>query len=478
MSIVNAQLAGWAASWFPKELVGALTGRQAAYIHRRVRAALSTAEHFGAVAQDLSKAFDTIDPMVAAAIMRRIGLPDGIINCWLEFYRKCSKIFRNGKSHSEARHQVRGGIIQGCPLSPFVLNLHMLLWSLVVTNTTKAEVGAFVDDGFAWSTADPANISSDMREVDAITRRFDATFGFQPNHSKYQVVGSTDEAKEAMQGIIEDVDVGEHMELLGLEYDTTKSNSATINDKRWKKFQARARRIRVFQRRSTRRRLLRTTAMPVISWAGPFCQTFQSISSLKAITAATVYGSVPVSLSKFLVREAVLENADDLAWLVDVAKVKELLNWAKERTYPNLWTTDVPPTKWVPGLQKLLDSAGWEFDESNFVIKRVDHFGCTRYLSLLWDSTKLVEEWVAQYHRAKAWRAEARIWKDSKPCVIIGGTVASGLQLPPPPKDNRESWILAHANAAMSKVLCATTWQVALGGGPTSGHLAKKNDCL
>ena len=103
----------------------------------------------------------------------------------------------------------------------------MLLWSLVVTNTTKAEVGAFVDDRFAWSTADPANISSDMREVDAITRRFDATFGFQPNHSKYQVVGSTDEAKEAMQGIIEDVDVGEHMELLGLEYVMTRGGRSS-----------------------------------------------------------------------------------------------------------------------------------------------------------------------------------------------------------------------------------------------------------
>ena len=98
MSIVNTQLAGWAASWFPKELVGALTGRQAAYIHRRVRAALSTAEHFGAVAQDLSKAFDTIDPMVAAAIMRRIGLLDGIINCWLEFHRKAPRFSGTGRA--------------------------------------------------------------------------------------------------------------------------------------------------------------------------------------------------------------------------------------------------------------------------------------------------------------------------------------------------------------------------------------------
>ena len=78
------------------------------------------------LAFDWAKCFDTISMPGLLIALRRFGLPQHFVDVVADIYRDRVFVVREGR-HESAQHKQSSGILQGCPLSPFLFSILMTL---------------------------------------------------------------------------------------------------------------------------------------------------------------------------------------------------------------------------------------------------------------------------------------------------------------------------------------------------------------
>jgi len=102
---------------------------------------------------DLAKAFDSVSHQTIYNSLRRNGVPSHVISVIMDLYRDASTVVRTPNGETSAIN-IKAGVKQGCPLSPFLFNLVMdsLVLELQGSNMgfdiygEKVAVMAFADD--------------------------------------------------------------------------------------------------------------------------------------------------------------------------------------------------------------------------------------------------------------------------------------------------------------------------------------------
>ena len=80
---------------------------------------------------DFAKCFDTLPQGILFRLAEEIGMPTRVLSPLRAMYGSLRRRFRLGASVGD-EWQATNGILQGCPLSVFLLNALMAVWSRAV----------------------------------------------------------------------------------------------------------------------------------------------------------------------------------------------------------------------------------------------------------------------------------------------------------------------------------------------------------
>lgn len=124
-SVFAKKLSGWTAKWATGDILGGLHERGVHDVFGRLACARSSVRgrggHLALITQDLTKAFDSVSPRQAVAILRRLGLPIGICEVVKYMYNHTRRIVSMSGTYAADWVRPRRGLMQGCPLSPLLL---------------------------------------------------------------------------------------------------------------------------------------------------------------------------------------------------------------------------------------------------------------------------------------------------------------------------------------------------------------------
>ena len=146
----------------------------------------------------------------------------------------------------------------------------MNIWATAVLQVGNTNVGIFVDDRTFWMTGPEAHLR--VPTILAISQKVDHVFGFRENKSKTQVATSSPDMFPNLAAVLPPDCSAPKLEvdLLGLHYDLQKKHTE-IRQSCLDKFHHRIQRVSVASRSQYhRRRLLQSTVLPCVSWAGAF----------------------------------------------------------------------------------------------------------------------------------------------------------------------------------------------------------------
>ena len=119
------QMAPWIECWAPAELAGGPPDRAAVYIHGRIAQTFNDKhkrQHFGAIFEDLSRAFDNVDIGQCLAIWEALGAPQPLLRLIRDFYRKARRLFT---SRGWCTHMGQGAALPptGMPLQHHIIGI-------------------------------------------------------------------------------------------------------------------------------------------------------------------------------------------------------------------------------------------------------------------------------------------------------------------------------------------------------------------
>ena len=322
-------LAPWTHDWAAPALCGGLPGRDGIALH--VRLFHDLLEHhdedFIVLSQDLSKAFDTVHIMQALTALSHYGAPDSLCQTILAFYQGCRRLFLYNGTMSPTWQATTHGILQGCPFSPLLLATLMNIWHhgihTLTAPATTVHTGIYVDDRNIWMHG--PSTRELLPQILARSRAIDDILGFQENTSKTQLATPNEQLLPVLDSLTPNnfPPAGATSTLLGLVYNL-RTKEVTTPTATTDKFIHRAKRIQQATRFfHHRRRLLRTTAIPCLTWAGPlafFTPTQQRQLRLHALHA--LRGWIPQTASRHNIWTSKLQPHDDPAYCLHEAHLR------------------------------------------------------------------------------------------------------------------------------------------------------------
>lgn len=229
--------------------------------------------------------------------------------------------------------QPTGGLIQGCPLSPVALTAIMSRWAVSVEKVATANV--YADDRAAWCVShSPEEAAQSVAVVLRVSRGFDTKHGFTNNMGKAQVFASTAEGKEAAGRMSPSCPPAtSRFKLLGIRYEQEGGEvRASIAPDTLRRAQRRLRRLGATCRAMVHRQLhLRSLVLPMLSWAGALVRHDEEhLKALRRDTLVHVVGNLGKSQSNMLLWLALLDEEDDISFVLDMATLRHLRRRAKE----------------------------------------------------------------------------------------------------------------------------------------------------
>lgn len=206
-SLIQTQLGPWIEDWAPNFLTGGLPGRGLLDSHASFAFAVETAMHIEGgitcVSEDLAKAFDSISPAQALAVLVYLGLHPQVAGIIVAFYCASRRIFTmDGAVASEWIVTTRS-LLQGCPFSALLMAAIMLVWvTCFVLRIPRARVSTYLDDRIWWLAH--AGASSELAadfvcEGLALGRELDLIFGLTANVDKGQAASSHSSVLEVLE---------------------------------------------------------------------------------------------------------------------------------------------------------------------------------------------------------------------------------------------------------------------------------------
>jgi hypothetical protein len=431
----------WIRSWATEELCGGIPGRGADMAHLKVATARETAGRPGLVfiAQDLSKAFDTVCPRQATAVLHLLGAPREWCMCIMSFYAHLERVFEYDRQVSEKWHTARHGIMQGCPASPILLAGIMQCWVHAVRKE-NVETTVYVDDRTLWSQDTQA-----LARAHIAGQGIDDTFGLRLNADKTVIATASPKLADKMRTLCPTLQQGTGFKLLGLYYDLRRNGALQVPSTAVDRAVKRSKRVAVAARAlRDRQHLAQTMVLPIVTWSGVAKLTRKDAQRLRTSLAATTGGSTAQGACNTLRWESLskIEFEPDTAILLRMLTTCVRHEQQKAQATPER----------VQGFAVTTHKAIWdtlsEYEvvwQPNIMLLSSPH-GATA--NLLSDSRRHIRQWAKQLAQKQMWAAEKRVWT-SLHREDEEANLAQGLDLPAPP-DNFCPQLQAHREAAIT----------------------------
>lgn len=150
-------------------------------------AALSTAgllrQNVAVITEDLRKCYDSLHLGATFATAGLLGADERLFVLFAQFYRQSRRVFSLRGYTSATWHQVRHGLVQGCPFSVVLLAYMMSGWACRLR--AFGVCGAvYIDDRSWWQQWSAATSWRPMIHAFEMTRAFDRGYGLTVNVSK------------------------------------------------------------------------------------------------------------------------------------------------------------------------------------------------------------------------------------------------------------------------------------------------------
>ena len=447
VSLVVRQLAPWISSWMPVHIVGGAPGRGVLFAHLRLQHFLRAHRSLavGLISEDISKAYDTIRPSQALAVLAAHGLPSGLEHLLRCFYALNTRIFTVSRCYTDWAH-APASIVQGCPLSPLLLSAIMSLWTRVLA-PTPVSCMAYMDDRSYWLArphTELLQITSTLVRAERLSRCFDALFGFVVNPRKFQIVASIPALCQLLAAAFRSLPCvpSQSLRLLGLVYHFTGASAlVSYPALTLEKCLLRSRYIPLATRSFQHRRaLLSMFVLSVLAWAVP--AAFPPQTWLTAVSAAflrAALGASHLTASRLLAWTQHFGLAlyppcalrwRALAWLWPWYRLVRTASPSQCSQHGSLFVDD--PGDWLMALRDTLLDLGWRLDFSRGLVledSASPRFRC----SLGWDGLDVLRSELFRTFRSRLLASERRVWaprdvRSSAPEACL----ALGPRLPPP----------------------------------------------
>jgi hypothetical protein len=433
-----------AAQWADYGITGGIAGRSIADAHLQIAAFLTETTEQGenamVLSQDLSKAFDRVSFVQAAAALAARGVSLVVGRLLVEFYTHLERRmeFRGAVAEHAVRAQV--GLLQGCPLSPLGLIALMSWWHDKV-QTQHVQVTSYFDDRtlFVRGPGAAAALHDAMTKSDA----FDQLTGFKLNRGKCQLsfthvdplAGSIHEEWGTQWRRVEQIKV------LGLRYDMAEG-AVVLHDAQGKdnvklNIERRAARIKVAARSVQHRKVhVVPLLLSVVAWAAPFAipdkQLQQSVNM--QIRQCLVPQLGPCASTLLVHTVALGEYALLSHWLR--RSLRCLGTWVFEfrantskRDIMPLTLLNVDLAKLMPNLMGEMRSLGFSWQSAGGTWM---HFDGTAVYEYGRHSFKVLDAWLDQALLRHYTDTEGRAWRPQHRAGEEEENLAIGLRTHPP----------------------------------------------
>ncbi|CAE7489116.1 unnamed protein product, partial [Symbiodinium necroappetens] len=389
--VIARRLKGWICQWCDHRATGSAPGRSPIDMHRRLLCAWKSGVR-SYLQQDISAFFDSLLVPVLKLALAHLGAPPTLAPLIEVFYSRQLRLFTVDSYTSERWHRSHHGLLQGCPLSPFLSLTIGFLWAQHVTKP-GVEAGIYVDDRILWLTG------QDQSKIDAqnALRRsdsFDAAAGLTCSCRKCHLVTTQPCCPWRAEAEARGYQIGPTLQYLGVEL-CLDSGEAVPLKLSLHKLQVR----------------LRHTANP----AFPFEVRRQVIRSL-------------VFPAKY--RGRVLGWTLDVSWVADwsalAALTRALVQQPDWHEHLSLQELAFLRTSSLPGASSTLQKLQWRLDPQGRAFERVDDAGRHRTYRFGEDSPEVLKQWLTEAHKAEATHrqvyAKATTRAEKHAALACGGT--------------------------------------------------------
>jgi len=206
----------WQLKTFPKNLCGAVPGRQASDISHNLaitnELAIAKCQGRIGIKLDRSKCFDRVIPELIRELGERLGLDKGFLRAWSAVYVDFKRFITYGAFISKDSLHSKNGIAQGDCASVLAINILMCAWTKLMACFTKIRSFIFIDD--AYVDAHQQHIHELVAAVRA-TELFDEVSGQALNLSKSCAWGTTQKARSLMKQHFPQMPLFELVQVLG-----------------------------------------------------------------------------------------------------------------------------------------------------------------------------------------------------------------------------------------------------------------------
>ncbi|CAE7220708.1 Cacna1h [Symbiodinium sp. CCMP2592] len=231
-----AQLTSWASRAFPVELCGGVSGRDTSDVHAALCRDMFVQRRGGPLAgckADIRKCFDTASPTLAAEAFQWLGGPPVIAALLERFYRSHERWITN-QCFVAPRPVKDAAALQGCPLSPLMLNCLMAVWCRTVRlRSPEIRFALFLDDRTLWNRG--ARPAAQVHQAMLEGGRADAVMGFTLHPDKLESFGTSHGTREALFAVSDVVGIPQvTFTLLGVKYNVDRAdpvNAGVLTDK-------------------------------------------------------------------------------------------------------------------------------------------------------------------------------------------------------------------------------------------------------
>ena len=189
-------------------------GRSPVDTHRRLLCAWRSGVR-SYLQQDLSAFFDSLSVPVLKLALAHLGAPPALAPLLEAFYSRQLRLFTVDSYTSERWHRSHHGLLQGCPLSPFLSLTIGFLWAQHVARP-GIETGIYVDDRILWLTGQDQS-EAEARWALERSDSFDTAAGLTCSCCKCHLVTNQSWCPWRAEAVARGYQIGPNLRFLGVD---------------------------------------------------------------------------------------------------------------------------------------------------------------------------------------------------------------------------------------------------------------------
>lgn len=396
-----------------------------------------------ASAEDLTKAFDSISPAQAVAIIHHCGMPKDVASVIGSFYQQNKTVFAMEKY--AAPEWCSRGLHHGCPFSRLLKAAAMMLWSALYHQLCpETRLLIFYDDRLMWfhhTKQQQEHATTVVQRSLLASSTVDKIFALEANLGRGQVASSSADTCRALDAAnLGTPRASRYVDYLGLHYDLATADIQLMREDD-AVVCARDRLSRIGAVASTleeRCILIKQLVHPLILWAAGFTTTL-GLTVLDKEIRNSITGRLPKGACLTIVRQTLVEDCD-LEMACHLRTFRRLMTDARRQVSCNAWLdaaplnfTSAPPEDRIPDMANSLKYFDWTLttEDGHTELKRSGPAGLAK-CRIGWNGFGVIANWVRAEFRTR-WAVTARRLVHDCHRKNATADTARGLRLPNPP---------------------------------------------